>query len=157
MEYQINNQKVCINITLPFLPSQVPYKEIFTNHNQVPYHCWVPLTIEESIHSNSFKISFVLHKSWHCCCCFIKQLSGRRSSHGILLCPAASGSFILGPVSLVHVRNFRHKRIIGVGVRQQGANWQKDLKNSRISFLQGLKAYTTTISQKINRFQLLND
>ena len=51
-----------------------------------------------------------------------------RSSHGILLGPAAGCSLILGPVGLVHVCNLRYKWIIRVGIRQQWANWQKDLK-----------------------------
>jgi hypothetical protein len=55
------------------------------------------------------------------------------SSHGILLCPAASSGFILASVGLVHVSNFRDKRIIGVGVRQQGAYGQQHLKYQDVS------------------------
>ena len=49
------------------------------------------------------------------------------SSHGILLRPAASCGLIFGPVSLVHVSDFWHWRIIRVWVCQQGTDGQQNL------------------------------
>lgn len=54
-------------------------------------------------------------------------MDSSRSTHGILLSPATSSGLILGPVSFVHVSNFRNKWIIRIGVRQQRAYRQEHL------------------------------
>lgn len=93
----------------------------------VPYQLQVPLNNKDGIkiHSKYILLFYINYDM----AALIEQLGQTWSSHGILLCPAASCGFILGPVGLVHVCNFRNKWIIGVGVCQQRANWQKDLGN----------------------------
>lgn len=45
-------------------------------------------------------------------------LSHHRLAHGILLRPAPSSRLVFVPVSLVHVSDLRHQRVIGIWVRQ---------------------------------------
>ena len=47
------------------------------------------------------------------------QLAVQALAHGVLLRPGARRGLILGPISLVHVSDLGHQRIIGVRVRQQ--------------------------------------
>ena len=49
-------------------------------------------------------------------------LSHHRLAHGILLRPAPSSRLIFVPVSLVHVSDLGHKRVIWIWVRQQGTD-----------------------------------
>ena len=55
---------------------------------------------------------------------------GALSAHRVLLCPAAGCRLILRPVRLVHVGNLGDKRVIRVGVSQQGADGEQDLEHS---------------------------
>jgi len=50
---------------------------------------------------------------------------------GVLAGPFPSGRLVPGPVGLVHVRNLRHKGIIGVRVRQHGADRKENFGNSQ--------------------------
>ena len=73
--------------------------------------------------------------------------AGKRSSaHRVLLRPAAGRRLVLRPVRLVHVGNLRDKRVVRVGVGQQGADGEQDLRNcqSRAPLLfENVKAYTS--------------
>ena len=51
------------------------------------------------------------------------------SSHGVLAGPLARRSFILGLVGLVLLSDGRHQWVIRVGVRQQGADGEEDLRD----------------------------
>ena len=55
---------------------------------------------------------------------------GALSAHRVLLCPAAGCRLVLWPVRLVHVGNLGDKRVIRVGVSQQGADGEQDLEHS---------------------------
>lgn len=56
--------------------------------------------------------------------------AGKRSSaHRVLLRPAAGRRLVLRPVRLVHVGNLRDKRVVRVGVGQQGADGEQDLEH----------------------------
>ena len=48
-------------------------------------------------------------------------------SHSVLASPLSGGGFIFGSVTLVDVGNLWHKRIIWVGVGQQGADGEQNL------------------------------
>lgn len=64
-------------------------------------------------------------------------------AHGILLCPGARRGLVLGPISLVHVSDLGHQRIIRVRVRQQRTDWQEDLwygQSRAPLFLENVKA-----------------
>lgn len=45
---------------------------------------------------------------------------------GVLAGPLPSSRLVPGPIGLVHVCDLGHKRIIGVRVRQHGADREKD-------------------------------
>jgi hypothetical protein len=49
-------------------------------------------------------------------------------AHGILVRPAPRSGLIPQPVSLAHVRDLWHKRVVRVWVRQQRANRQQNLR-----------------------------
>ena len=50
-------------------------------------------------------------------------------SHSVLASPLTSSRRVLGLVTLVDVCDFRHKRIIRVGVGQKRTNREKDLRD----------------------------
>jgi len=48
--------------------------------------------------------------------------------HGVPLGPGPRGVLVLVPVRLVHVRDLGDKRVVGVWIRQQGADGQQHLE-----------------------------
>lgn len=60
-------------------------------------------------------------------------------AHGIFLGPAPGRRLILGPVCLVHMSNLWHQGIIGIGIRQQGADGQQHLKKKTTTLPTRLK------------------
>lgn len=71
-----------------------------------------------------------LYKNLRRCAVYLKGTQICSSTHGILLCPAASRGFILWPICLVHVGNLRHQGIVGVWISQKGTNGKQYLWNS---------------------------
>lgn len=71
-----------------------------------------------------------IQKSKTMCSLYLKWTQICSSTHGILLCPAASRGFILWPICLVHVGNLRHQWIVGVWISQKGTNGKQYLWNS---------------------------
>jgi hypothetical protein len=65
----------------------------------------------------------------------IRVPTDNQSPHCIFLSPIPSCGLIFGPVSLVHVGNFRNKRVIRVGVSQKWAYRQQDLPPTTIHLL----------------------
>jgi hypothetical protein len=51
--------------------------------------------------------------------------------HGVLGSPFPSRTIVSSPVGLEQLRNIRHKRIIGVGVSQEGADTEQDFANGQ--------------------------
>jgi hypothetical protein len=60
---------------------------------------------------------------------FTKHQNSHSSAHSIFLSPVAGRRLVLGPVCLVHVSDLRDKRIIRVGISQQGTDGEQDLWN----------------------------
>lgn len=50
-----------------------------------------------------------------------------RRSDGIFASPFPRGRFVPGTVRLVHVSDFRHQRVVGVGVCEHGADRKEHL------------------------------
>lgn len=53
------------------------------------------------------------------------------SAHSVLLGPSASCLLIAGPLGLVEVRDLGDKRVIGVGVGEEGADGEEDLRDGQ--------------------------
>ena len=74
--------------------------------------------------------------------CELSQAAAARSSvnripnetsslDSVLASPLHGGRVVLGAVLLVDVGDLGHQRVVGVGVRQHGADGQKDFRNSK--------------------------
>lgn len=55
-------------------------------------------------------------------------------AHGVLLRPASCGGFVSEAISLAHMSDLRHQRIVRVRVRQQRADRQKNLHQLWVSY-----------------------
>jgi hypothetical protein len=54
-----------------------------------------------------------------------------RELHGVLLGPLLGQLVVLVPVCLENPGNFRNKRIVGIGIAEQGADRQQHLNGTR--------------------------
>ena len=66
-----------------------------------------------------------------------------RCSHSVLSSPLLGGRLVLNSVSLEDLSDLRHERIIGVGVREQGADGEENLgdrESGRPLFLEDIEA-----------------